>query len=243
MVEERQGNLERKPAHLPQGLAAVETERAEAIRRGEPLQACALEPAPPPQIAHVAISLGGEIVADRDEALRVILAQAVDLAKAEAKCKFVLCLRSRASRYLSAGCLRYRASRYLSAGRLERAVPLAPIDVGLARLDAVRAGATHDLRRRVEAHRLRIEERGGKGGGVMAFEPGRDIDEMGEASGMALGEAVFAETFDLVEATLGEIGRIAARGHAADHLFPEAVDRATAAERRHGAPELVCLRP
>src|SRR5262245_34423628 len=87
MVEKRQGNFERKSAHLPQGLAAVETERAEAIRRGEPLQTCALEPAPPPQIAHVAISLGGEAVADRDEALRIVLAQAVDLAKPEAKRK------------------------------------------------------------------------------------------------------------------------------------------------------------
>src|SRR5262245_62200198 len=227
MVEERQGNLERKPAHLPQGLAAVETERAEAIRRGEPLQACALEPAPPPQIAHIAISLGGQIVADRDEALRVVLAQAVDLAKPEAKRKY----------------LRYRASRYLSVGRLERAVPFAPIDIGFARLDAVGAGASHDLRRRVEAHRLRVEERGGKGGRVMAFEPGRDIDEMGEARGMALGKAVFAETFDLVEAAFGEIGRIAARGHTADHLFSEAVDRVVAAERRHGAAGLVGLRP
>src|SRR5262245_37202361 len=87
MVEERQGNFERKPAHLPQGLAAVEAERAEAIRRGESFQACALEPAPPPQIAHVAISLGGEVVADREETLRVVLAQAVDLAQPEAKRK------------------------------------------------------------------------------------------------------------------------------------------------------------
>src|SRR5262245_64757502 len=100
MVEERQGNFERKSAHLPQGLAAVEAKRAEGIRRGEPLQACALEPAPPPQIAHIAISLGGQIVADRNEALRVILAQAVDLAKPEAKPKY-LCYR--ASRYLRAG--------------------------------------------------------------------------------------------------------------------------------------------
>src|SRR5262245_27610289 len=87
MVEKRQGNFERKSAHLPQGLTAVETERAEAIRRGQPFQACALEPAPPPQSAHVAISLGGEAVANGNEMFCIVLAQAVDLAQPEAKRK------------------------------------------------------------------------------------------------------------------------------------------------------------
>ena len=76
----------------------------------------------------------------------------------------------------------------------------------------------------------------------MAFEPGRDIDEMGEARGVALGEAIFAEAFDLVEAALGEVGRVAARRHAADHLLLEAIDGAAAAERGHGAAQLVSLR-
>ena len=75
----------------------------------------------------------------------------------------------------------------------------------------------------------------------MAFEPGRDIDEMGEARGVALGEAIFAEAFDLVEAALGEVGRVAARRHAADHLLLEAIDGAAAAERGHGAAQLVRL--
>ena len=54
MVEQRQRQFLRQAAHLPQRLAAVEPERAEGIGRGELLQAGALEPAPPPQIAHVA---------------------------------------------------------------------------------------------------------------------------------------------------------------------------------------------
>ena len=75
----------------------------------------------------------------------------------------------------------------------------------------------------------------------MAFDPGRDIDETGEARGVALGKAIFAKALDLVEAALGEVGRIAARCHAADHLLLQAVDGAAAAEGRHGAAQLVGL--
>ena len=228
VFEQRQRQFLRQTAHLPKRLAAVEPERAEGIGCGELLQACALQPAPPPQIAHVAVSLGGNGVAYRDKALHVVLAQPVDLAHAEAEREGVFCLR-------------YRASRYLSAGRFERAVPEAEIDVGLARLDAVIACAAHDLRRRVEAHRLRVEQRRGKRRRVMAFDPGRDIDEMGEARGVALGEAIFAEALDLIEAALGELGRIAARRHAAHHLLVQSVDGAAAAEGRHGAAQLVGL--
>src|SRR5665811_361096 len=75
----------------------------------------------------------------------------------------------------------------------------------------------------------------------MAFEPGRDIDEMREARGVALWKTVLAETFDLVEAAHREVRRIAARGHAADHLVLQRADRAAAAERSHGAAQFVRL--
>src|SRR5262249_33202775 len=125
--------------------------------------------------------------------------------------------------------------------RLQGAVPEAHVDIGLARLDAMLARAAHDLRRRVEAHRLGIEQSRGEGRRVMAFDPGRDIDKMSEARGVALGEAVLAEALDLVEAALGELGRIAARRHAPDHLLVQAVDSASTAEGGHGAAKLVSL--
>ena len=62
---------------------------------------------------------------------------------------------------------------------------------------------------------------------------------MGEARRMAFGKAVFAESLDLVETAFGEIRRIAARGHAADHLLLQRADRAAPPERRHGAAQLV----
>jgi hypothetical protein len=115
------------------------------------------------------------------------------------------------------------------------------IDVDLARLHPMVDRAAHDLRRRVEAHGLGVEQRRSEGSRVMAFEPGRDIDEMGEARGVALGEAIFAEALDLVEAALGELGRIATRRHAAHHLLMQPVDGAAPAEGGHGAAELVRL--
>jgi hypothetical protein len=115
------------------------------------------------------------------------------------------------------------------------------IDIDFARLDHMIDRAAHDLRRRVEAHGLGVEQRRSEGSRVMAFEPGRDIDEMGEARGVALGEAIFAEALDLVEAALGELGRIATRRHAAHHLLMQPVDGAAPAEGGHGAAELVRL--
>ena len=77
----------------------------------------------------------------------------------------------------------------------------------------------------------------------MAFEPGRDIDEMGEARGVALGEAVFAEALDLVEAALGElVPDSRAPSMRLDHLLMQPVDGAAAAEGGHGAAKLVGLR-
>lgn len=59
---------------------------------------------------------------------------------------------------------------------------------------------------------------------------------------MAFGKAIAAETLDLLEAALGELGGIAARGHAFDQLGPEIVHRADIAEGRHRAAQLVGFR-
>ncbi len=58
---------------------------------------------------------------------------------------------------------------------------------------------------------------------------------------MAFREAVVAEALDLVEAALGEILRVAAAGHALDHLRAVIADGAVAAEGGHGAAEPIGL--
>ena len=65
-------------------------------------------------------------------------------------------------------------------------------------------GVADDLGGGVEAHRLGVEEGGAEDVGVMALDPGRGVDEQGEARRVAFGKAVFAEALDLVEAALGE---------------------------------------
>jgi hypothetical protein len=68
----------------------------------------------------------------------------------------------------------------------------------------VLARVAHQLRRRVEAHRLAVEQRGQEGVRVVALEPGADVDQQRKAGGVALGEAVFAEALDLLEDALGK---------------------------------------
>src|SRR3546814_6733224 len=76
----------------------------------------------------------------------------------------------------------------------------------------------HDLRRGIEAHRLRIEQRRAEDVGVMALHPRRGIGDQCETRGVALGKAVGAETLDLLEGLFGEVAFITARDHAIDQL-------------------------
>src|SRR5690606_32222334 len=84
----------------------------------------------------------------------------------------------------------------LATAWLEGVVAKTVIDIDPARLDAVLARIPDDLCRRIKTHRLRIQERAGEGVGIVAFEPGRDIDELGEGRGMAFRKTVFAKAFD-----------------------------------------------
>ena len=47
----------------------------------------------------------------------------------------------------------------LVVGRLQRAVPAGGVDADRPDLDAMVAGIADDLRRRIETHRLRVEQR------------------------------------------------------------------------------------
>ncbi len=136
------------------------------------------------------------------------------------------------------GCALLRADGW---GLLQRAVPAGEVHVDRTDLDAVVLGVAHDLRRRVEAHRLAVEERGGEHVRVVAFDPGRGVDQEGEARRVALGKAVLAEALDLAEAALGELAPVAVRHHAVDQLVAKVGDGADPLEGRHGAAQLVGL--
>ena len=103
-------------------------------------------------------------------------------------------------------------------------------------------GIAHQLRRRVEAHRLRVQHRGAEHIRVMPLDPSRNVHELREARRVTHGEAVIGEAFDLVEAALGELAFVAAIHHAGDEFLAEFGNGAAALEGRHGAAELVGFR-
>src|SRR5688572_7954264 len=81
----------------------------------------------------------------------------------------------------------------------QRAIPLALIDVDRPHVDPMIARIPDDLRRRVETHRLAVQQRARKHGGMVAFDPRRRVHEQRERRGVAFGEAVLTEPLDLFE--------------------------------------------
>src|SRR5262245_38971876 len=99
------------------------------------------------------------------------------------------------------------------------------------------ARIAHELRGLVEAHRLAVEDGGAEDIRIMALDPGRGVDEQREARRMALGETVFAEALDLLEAAFDKRAVVAPPGHAGDELVAKEVDIAVVAEGRHRAAQ------
>ena len=74
-------------------------------------------------------------------------------------------------------------------GRLQRAVPAGGVDADRPDLDAMLARVAHDLGRRVEAHRLRVQQRGAEDVRMPALQPGRGIGDQREGGGVAFRES------------------------------------------------------
>src|SRR3546814_8276066 len=88
-------------------------------------------------------------------------------------------------------------------GLLQRTIPLAVVDRDRAHLDALIAGIAHDLRRRVETHRLGVEQSGPEYVGMMMLHPARGIGDLRKDRCMAIRKAIAPDALDLLE---GEIG-------------------------------------
>lgn len=127
------------------------------------------------------------------------------------------------------------------ARRLQRIVPVGVVHIGGAYLHPVLLRVAHNLRRRVEAHRLRVEQGGGKHLRMVAFDPGGDIDQQGKRGGVAFRKTVFAKALDLVKTARGKLRRIAAPHHALHHLLLVIADRADPAEGRHRPAQSIGL--
>src|SRR5689334_1843333 len=111
------------------------------------------------------------------------------------------------------------SSAYGACGRLQRAIPIAVIDVDGADLDAVLARIAHQLCRLIKPHRLAIEDGGAEHIRITAFDVGRGINQKRKTRRMTFGKTIFAEAFDLAETILGKIAVIAASHHAVDEFI------------------------
>ena len=123
----------------------------------------------------------------------------------------------------------------------QRAVPIAGIHIHRPHFHTMLLCVAHDLRRRVEAHRLAVQQRCGERGWVVAFHPGRRVDQLREAGSVAFREAIAAEPLDLAEHPDRELLLIATSHHALDQLVAELRHAAGHLEGGHGAAELIRL--
>ena len=219
--EERQGRIGRQALDFPERAAPLEPHGAVGVGPRQASSGGGLRPGPAPEGEDIGIA----VAAAFGELCRLLLAQALDLPETQAQGEAAALARLFA---------------HASTG-LQGAVPKAVVDVDRTDLHPVIAGIAHDLGRGIEAHGLTVQQRAGEDRRIAAFHPGRDVDQKGEAGGVAFRKAIGAETLDLLEAAFGEIALIAARHHAADQLFAELVDIAAALEGRHGAAQLVGL--
>ena len=100
---------------------------------------------------------------------------------------------------------RQRPADRLDVGRarFERRVAARRVEIGTEHLHAVAARVAHDRVRRVEAHRLRVQQRGRELGRVVVLDPRARVHEVGEAHRVALGEPEVRERLELRVDLLG----------------------------------------
>src|SRR5690606_20688862 len=103
-------------------------------------------------------------------------------------------------------------------------------------LDAVRARRAQQLRGRIEAHRLAIQQRAEERGRLVAFQPRRHVNKESEARRMRFRKAVLAEALDLVVQPLRELERVAACEHAVDQTLLELAEITAPPPRCHRSP-------
>src|SRR5690349_17522629 len=75
----------------------------------------------------------------------------------------------------------------------QRAIPFTTIHIHRAHFHTMLARIADDLRRRVKAHRLTVQQRRAENRGVITFDPRRRVHQNRKRSSVAFGESVFAE--------------------------------------------------
>src|SRR5438105_14170663 len=100
-------------------------------------------------------------------------------------------------------------------------------------------GGLYQLRRRIKANRLAVEERRTENRLVVALEPRGDVDKQRKARCMRLGKTTFAEAEDLLVQAIGGCGAVAVAQHACLQLGFEMLEPAALFPRSHRAEQAI----
>ena len=215
----------------PQRLTARKTETREGVGRGEGLQVSGRASGTPGQIRHAPVrpvrpplllDPSGQLVADRTDAGQPL----PDGRAAEPP-----------------GVRRLALPALLPGRRraLQRRGGVAEVDVRPAHLDPVPPGVVDQRLRRVEAHRLGVEQRRAERRRVVALEPGADVDQVREADRVALREAVARERAQLRVEIVGERAVDPVGGHPLVEAVPHLLHLLDRPFRAHRPAQFVRL--
>ena len=119
----------------------------------------------------------------------------------------------------------------------ERALGLAPVHVRRAHLDPSPLRVAHERRRRVEAHRLLVQERAEELARVVVPQPGRLVREQPERGRVRLREAERREPVQLLEDHLRRLAVDPSPERPVDEALVERLDRLAAALAAHRPPQ------
>ncbi|KOT25677.1 hypothetical protein DM52_4833 [Burkholderia mallei] len=212
-VDRRGGN------RLPQRIAAITGKRRERVRGGERLEIAAFEARAAREFVD---ARKRPRRTRRADAPRGFLAQPAHERQAEPH-------------------RRPAVGRRRAGLRFERRFPAALRRIDRQHRHAVALRVLHELRGRIEAHRLAVQERGEKDRRLVTLEPAARISELREARRMAFRKAILAEALDLLEDLLGEFAGIAALEHPRDDPLVILAEIALAFPRRHRPAQRIGL--
>ena len=201
-AEQRQGFGPAQGPHLPQRIAPVQAKAGKAVSLGQPFQRRRRNARAAPDAFDVGVAIG----AGRHDPVRILGPQPLDLPHPQPQRQPPV------------------------PAPFQRAIPGGMRHGHGPHLHPMFARIAHDLGGGVKAHGLAVQQRTGKGRRMVAFQPGRGIDQQRETGGMGFGKAVFAEPLDLGKAAVGEVGVIPARQHPFDEAVAKGADGAHALE-------------
>ena len=125
----------------------------------------------------------------------------------------------------------------VAARRFDVAEHLAAVGIDRGDADAAALGLVDQRVRRVEAHRLLVQQRAEELGPVVEPQPGRLVGEQAEGGGVRLREAVAGEALDLRPDPFGHLLGDAVGGGAGEEALVVLADRLLGALAAHRPPQ------